>query len=188
MRNQFLTGGASRHYIPFYSTLHAKLSSLKERQYRVQKFWLPVMYFSWKDSFFHSVLVSWEETSMHTEKASDPITCTASCDTLLHLIKRLFNKSKKCMTKDSIWHSHISVPQGHSLVERCFQYWLGCRRKNTRKIWHILCFLMLHSLKEENNFILSGKGLTREFKHLLFSHGYYFNLLYLLVFITTSSQ
>lgn len=36
--------------------------------------------------------------------------------------------------------------------------------------------------------ILSGKGLTREFNHLLFSHGYYFNLPYLLVFMTASSQ
>lgn len=33
LRNQFLTGGGSRHYMPLYSTLHAKLSSLKGRQH-----------------------------------------------------------------------------------------------------------------------------------------------------------
>lgn len=69
-------------------------------------------------------IVYWylKEESMHTEKATDSTTCNEGCDILLHLIKRLFNKSEKCMTRDSILHSHISVSQGHSLAERCFQY------------------------------------------------------------------
>lgn len=59
---------------------------------------------------------------MHTEKTSDTTTCTESYDIVLHLIKRLFNKCKNCMTRDSILHSHISISQGHSVVERCVQY------------------------------------------------------------------
>lgn len=70
---------------------------------------------------------------MRTEKASDPTTCTESCDIPLHLIKRLFNKSKKSMTRDSILHSHISVSQCHSLVERCFQYSLAGLQKEKDK-------------------------------------------------------
>lgn len=144
------------------------------------------MYFSWKDAFFHSALVSWEKTTMHIEKTSDPTACTESCDVLLHLIRRLFNKSKKCMTRDSILHSHISVSECHTLVERSFQYLLGCGRKVTWEVWGILCFLKLCFLKENRNFILlwilSEKGWIREFKHLLSSHGHYLSLSYLLSF------
>lgn len=65
-------------------------------------------------------------------------TCTESCDIILHLIKKLFNKSKKFMMRHSIPLSHTSIFECHSLAERSFQYVLGCRRKRTRKVWGIL--------------------------------------------------
>lgn len=78
---------------------------------------------------------------MHAEKASDPTTCTESCDILLHFIKRFFNKSKKCMTRDSILHSHISVSQGHSLVERYFSTDWDAEGKRQEKYGMFCVFL-----------------------------------------------
>lgn len=80
-------------------------------------------------------------------------TCTGSCDILVHLIKRLFNKPKKFVMRDWIPHSHIAVSECHSLAEKSFQYILGCRRKRTTK-FGLFCFLMLCFFKENRNFIL----------------------------------
>lgn len=83
---------------------------------------------------------------MHTEKASDPMTCTESWDILLCLIKGLFNKFKKCMTRDSTF-PHFSFSRSQFSKEDFFSTdWAA---EGIRKIWHFLCFLMLSFLKEE---------------------------------------
>lgn len=88
--------------------------------------------------------------------------CTESCDIPLHLIKRLFNKSKKRMTRDSILHSHISVSQCHSLVERRFQYLLaGLQKEKDKK--NLMYFVFSYTLffKREEEFYFTSSFVTK---------------------------
>lgn len=119
------------------------------------------------------------------------VTLYLYCDILVQFIKRFFNKSKKCMTRLYPTFSHFSFSRSQLCRNIFSTDWDAEGKKKEKMAYFVFSYALFFS-KEEKNFILllilSGKGLTREFQHLLFSHGYYFHLSYLPVFITPSSQ